>query len=1342
MKKYLSLILAVMALFAALTVSADAELLVLDSSVFGTAEKTAKLYEIKDSEYLDVSLKSAKAVTAVLESVPRTVNIRLRAEKAAGSTTLTIGNLEPGRTYYKFQDDYKNKAVFVSDGRGSHTWDQDISKDHHVWLQETVQTVFIPDDCATYGTWDAANSICTLSQDITGNVSIVSDNVILDCSNHNLTGGGAGYGIHLDGRSNVTVKNCNVSNYFGGISLWRSAGNKIINNRVSGCHININLESSSNNTLAGNTSGGASYCGIMLSSSPNNVLKQNGMQNSAYNFCVWGNNASDYVQDIDAANTVEGKAVYYLVNVRDRQIDSTFRVGFIAAIDSQNITVKDLNIKNSYSGILFVNTKNSRIENLDIGNSYSGIQVVQSRDIHITDNRVNADNFGIWLDTSSGITVGKNNVTGGNGGIVSSSSSGYPSANTITGNNVKNASWYGIAALFSSDNIIEKNNISGNAEGIRIEFMSSGNTVRENEISGNQRGIYIGGMGFYRPANNAIYRNNFINNLQRAQGETPANRFDNGYPDGGNYWSDHAGSDQKSGENQDQQGSDGIGDSPYTFLQGQDKYPFMKKDGWKKAYSIAVILAEPSDVSHESNSITAQPCKLLPQKTYPNGYGKEYYQDLAYCVADYHKENSFGTVNLDFEIFDDNGRWFKTDKKEKEYLPDGGREFVVDVISKANGVGIELSDNDMVIVLHAGTSGQREKGKLDSSAWVFKSQSSGYPQCEIIVAEDDEVGGWTHEVGHIIGALITPENTVIPDLSKTGNLNEYDLMARGSWNEDGKNPPYMSSYTREFLQWLNYDIHPKSAYGEYWINSLETSKLNDKVFRYNLSEDTNDGSQKYYILEARNRNLKTWDSSLPRDKALILYQVDTKGYQEYGYDEKEMMNNQYRKIWIPGLYLDGILVPNGDSYLDMLDLIQISALAEEQTSEDYRIKAEIEKVNFDLFKKEFNGVLIKPASKFYRDIIPYLSIENTSFQFELYSRKAFRKSGALVALWFRDDNVAAFEIVLLIFVFFAVNLIFAVYFTFCRKKKKSTVIILIIWPILFLVMVLVIYLYFIDMQKLADIYEKTMITLGWPEDNIPIPGWSVPNPLEGEQAMPDTDLHLYCDNGKHIGMNYQTSEYEVQIPEAIVSGDNPDAPEWIFIPASITNCRYAVSSHDNQKFLADNPEIAGQLADKTDSYETFARYIDPETGIYTSSTLTQTINPGQELEHAVSGTADVGIQEGVVTIATLKHEITNARELGLIDNQNIARSLLRRLDSAQKKLDRGSVQAARHTLNALKSEIKALKGRHVASDTADVLISGLESLIKDMPADKNGDFSDLLSGIREAVVRLQNLLPD
>jgi hypothetical protein len=50
-----------------------------------------------------------------------------------------------------------------------------------------------------------------------------------------------------------------------------------------------------------------------------------------------------------------------------------------------------------------------------------------------------------------------------------------------------------------------------------------------------------------------------------------------GYPTGGNFWSDYNGVDEFSGENQDEPGSDGIGDTPHKINDKLiDNYPMME----------------------------------------------------------------------------------------------------------------------------------------------------------------------------------------------------------------------------------------------------------------------------------------------------------------------------------------------------------------------------------------------------------------------------------------------------------------------------------------------------------------------------------------------------------------------------------------------------------------------------------------------------------------------------------------------------------------------------------------------------------------------------------------------
>jgi parallel beta-helix repeat protein len=145
--------------------------------------------------------------------------------------------------------------------------------------------------------------------------------------------------------------------------------------------------------------------------------------------------------------------------------------------------------------------------------------------------------------------------------------------NNIIHNNVSSNSMQGIYLVESDRNNINYNNVSSNnLYGLYLQN-SDGNNFTHNVVSSTTwYGIFL-----IDSLSNSLYHNNIINNpFQAFDNTNNSNRWDNGYPTGGNYWSDYSGIDLNRTPSQDVPPPDGIGDTPYLItIKSQDNYPLI-----------------------------------------------------------------------------------------------------------------------------------------------------------------------------------------------------------------------------------------------------------------------------------------------------------------------------------------------------------------------------------------------------------------------------------------------------------------------------------------------------------------------------------------------------------------------------------------------------------------------------------------------------------------------------------------------------------------------------------------------------------------------------------------------
>lgn len=121
-------------------------------------------------------------------------------------------------------------------------------------------------------------------------------------------------------------------------------------------------------------------------------------------------------------------------------------------------------------------------------------------------------------------------------------------------------------------NITKNQIIDNDFYGLHLRDVSSLNVIYGNLISSNLNGIWVSDLA---SKNNTIYYNNFVNNVNQIGGfGIWGSVWDNGYPSGGNHWSDYSSVDLYRGLNQNNTGSDGIGDEFYiTQDRTLDHYP-------------------------------------------------------------------------------------------------------------------------------------------------------------------------------------------------------------------------------------------------------------------------------------------------------------------------------------------------------------------------------------------------------------------------------------------------------------------------------------------------------------------------------------------------------------------------------------------------------------------------------------------------------------------------------------------------------------------------------------------------------------------------------------------------
>lgn len=265
-----------------------------------------------------------------------------------------------------------------------------------------------------------------------------SNNAVVDV----VSPAGADRAMHIfDGSSGNTISRCRSTE--GGLFLDQADGNTIED-----CHIQHVRKC-------------LGFCeqaiqaGIFLDRSTGNVLRRNVLEDAIFGIDAWYRfytdlsllAEADFLNDVDASNTVDGKPIRLLIEPRDLAFDaSTTPYGYLGVVRGQNVTIRNVTLDQTTGyGVALVNTTDSLVEGCDLRNM-----------------------------RAAGVAL----LFGSRG-------------NTLRGCSVGRTAQSGVLLYRADDNLLEAISVSENEMGGVVVKQSSGNVIRGCVASRTNVGIYL-----------------------------------------------------------------------------------------------------------------------------------------------------------------------------------------------------------------------------------------------------------------------------------------------------------------------------------------------------------------------------------------------------------------------------------------------------------------------------------------------------------------------------------------------------------------------------------------------------------------------------------------------------------------------------------------------------------------------------------------------------------------------------------------------------------------------------------------------------------------------------------
>jgi parallel beta-helix repeat protein len=296
--------------------------------------------------------------------------------------------------------------------------------------------------------------------------------------------------LSTESADNEIVDN-RVSGPADGILVSSSTGDTVLNNTVEDAYVGIGASSATGTSVDANTVrssriGAVSFgtdqvqfkdtritggdLGLVLASAQGNVLRNNTIANTEDGFRVVGG----YDHDIDRSNTIDGDPIYYLNGEAGTSVTGEDDPGYVAVIDSTDVTVRNVTLDNVGS-LPVVESGGVSVANVSIPTASGGIQLVNTQNSVVRDSRVESGGF-----FGSGVAIRR----------CETCLSGADSGNNEIRNVEVSDAFYGIVIEDSSDDAVTDSEVTDSLFGVVLAG-TDGTAIRRNALSDGFYGVLV-----------------------------------------------------------------------------------------------------------------------------------------------------------------------------------------------------------------------------------------------------------------------------------------------------------------------------------------------------------------------------------------------------------------------------------------------------------------------------------------------------------------------------------------------------------------------------------------------------------------------------------------------------------------------------------------------------------------------------------------------------------------------------------------------------------------------------------------------------------------------------------